>query len=84
MARAWNELLVRPRLRIVWEEDVRCTSARDSVVANVEVDDTVITRTTREQSSKASVAWNTFDGHFVKEVAEREVTAWRSSYTIGK
>ena len=82
VARAWNELLVRAGLRIAWKEAVWCTSAPDSLVANIEVDDTVITRTTREQGFKALGAWITFDGHFVKELAEREVIAWRSFHAI--
>ena len=45
--------------------------------AKVVVDDTVITRRTREQGFNALGAWITFDGHFVKELAEREViTKW--------
>ena len=68
MARAWNELLVCAGLRIAWKEAVCCTSAPDSLVANIQVEDTVIT----------------FDGHFVKELAEREVIAWRSFHAIGK
>ena len=57
-------------------QTVWCTPAPDSLVANIEVDDTVITRTTREQGFQ-SLGWITFDGHFVKESAEREVIAWR-------
>ena len=49
-----------------------------SLVANIKVDDMVITRTTREQGFRALGAWITFDGHFVKELAEREVIAWMS------
>ena len=81
MARAWNELLEKAGLRIAWEEAVWCSSAPDSLEATVLVDDTVITRRTREQGFKAVGAWITFDGHFVKELAEREVIAWRSFYT---
>ena len=84
MARAWNELLVRARLQVAWKEAVWCTSTPDSQVANIEVDDTVITRTTRERGFKALGAWITFDGHFVKQLAEREVIAWRSFYAILK
>ena len=80
VARAWNEQLVRAGLRLAWKEAVWCTSALDSLVANIEVDDTVITRTTREQGFKALGAWITFEG--VKELAEREVIAWRSFYAI--
>ena len=48
----------------------------------VTVLDTVITRRSREQGFKAVAAWITFDGHFVKEIAEREVIAWRSFHAI--
>ena len=61
-----------------------CTSALDSLEAKIEVDDTVITRKTRERGFKASGSWTTFDDHFVKELAEREVIAWRSFYVIRK
>ena len=73
MARAW-----------AWKEAVWCTSAPDSLEAIIVVDDTVITRRTREQGFKAVGAWITFDGHFVKELAEREVIAWRSFCAIRK
>ena len=42
--------------------------------------DTVISRRSREQGFKAFGVRITFDGHFV--IAEREVIAWRSFYTI--
>ena len=77
MARAWNELLVCAGLRIARKEAVWCTSAP-------EVDDTVITRTPSEQGFKALGVWITFDGHFVKEVAEPEVIAWRSFNAVRK
>ena len=54
------------------------------MVANIEVEDTVITQTLREQGFTALGVWITFDGHFVKERAEREVIAWRSFYAIRK
>ena len=38
------------------------------------VSDTTITRTPRE-GFKALGMWITFDGHFTKKIAEREVTA---------
>ena len=82
MARAWNELLEKAGLRIAWEEAVWCTSAPDSLEAKIVVDDTVITRRTREQGFKALGAWITFDGHFVKELAESEVIAWRSFHAM--
>ena len=46
--------------------------------------DTVITRRPLEHGFKALGAWITFDGHFVKELAEREVIAWRSFCAILK
>ena len=84
MARAWNELLVRAGLRIAWKEAVWCTSAPDSLEANIEVDGTEITRTATEQGLRALGACITFDGHFVKELAEREVTARKSFCAIRK
>ena len=72
------------KLDFEWKEAEWWTSARDSLEAKIEVDDTVITRTTREQSFQALDAWFTFDGNFVKELAEREVIAWRSFYVIQK
>ena len=44
----------------------------DSLVANIEAEDKVVARMPREQGFKASGVWITFDGHFVKELAERE------------
>ena len=84
MARALNELLVRAGLRTAWKKAVWCTSAPDSLVANAEVENTVITRTRREQGVKALGVWVTLDGHFVKELAEREVIARRSFFAIRK
>ena len=57
-----------------------CVVRRQKIV----VDDTVITRRTREKGFKVLGAWTTFDGHFVKELAEREVIAWRSFHAIRK
>ena len=83
-AGTWDELLEKAGLRIAWEEAVWCTSAPDSLEAKIVVDDTVITRRTREQGFKVLGAWITFDGHFVQELAEREVIAWRSFYATRK
>ena len=83
-ARAWNELLVCAGLRIAWKEAEWCPSAPDSLVANVEVEDTVVARTPREHGFKALGVWIIFDSHFVKEFSEREVIAWRSFYAIRK
>ena len=82
MARAWNELLEKAGLRIAWEEAVWCSSAPGGLEATITVSDTVITRSSREQGFKALGAWITFDGHFVKEISEREIVAWRSFYAI--
>ena len=82
MARAWYELLEKAGLRIAWGEAVWCSSAPDSLEATITVSDTVVTRRSREQGFKALGAWITFDGHFMKEIAEREVIAWRSFHAI--
>ena len=82
MACAWNELLGKAGLRIAWKEAPWCTSAPDSLAANIEVGDTVITRRSREQGFEALGAWITFDGHFVKELVEGEAIAWRSLHAI--
>ena len=82
MARAWYELLEKDGLRIAWGEAVWCSSAPDSLEATITVSDTVVTRRSREQGFKALGAWITFDGHFMKEIAESEVIAWRSFHAI--
>ena len=69
-------------LRIAWEEAVWCSSVTHSLEATITVSDTVITRRSREHGFKALGAWITFDSHFVKEIAERELIAWRSFYAI--
>ena len=79
-----NGLLEKAGMRIAWDEAVWCSSALDSVEATLVVDDTVITRRTRAQGFKALGSWITFDGHFVKELVEREVIAWRTVYAIRK
>ena len=53
-----------------------------SLVANIEVEDTVIIRTPREQGFKALGVWITFDGHFVQEWAGREVIALRVLFAM--
>ena len=84
VALAWNELLVRAGLRMAWKEAVWCTSAPLTVWRQkIEVHDTEISRTAREQGFKALVAWITLDDHFVKELTEREVIAWKSFYHLG-
>ena len=61
---------------------MRCSPALDGLEATITVSDTVITRRSRGQALKPLGAWITFDGHFVKEIAEREVIAWTSFYAI--
>ena len=39
-------------------------------------------RRSREEGFKAQGVWCTFDGHFTKELAEREVPAWRRFYAL--
>ena len=82
MAREWNGLLKSSGLQIDWEEAVWCSTAQDSLVAGITVSDTVIARRSREEGFKALGVWITFDGHFTKELAEREVSAWRRFYAI--
>ena len=82
VARTWNELLEKAGLRIAWEDAVWCSSALDSLEATITVSDTLITRRSREQGFNALGAWITFDGHFMKEIAEHEVIAWRAFYAI--
>ena len=53
-----------------------------SLTASITVSDTKITRRTREEGFKALGVWITFDGHFTREVAEREVSAWRRFYAF--
>ena len=54
-----------------------CSTAEDSLAASITVSDKFITRRAREEGFKA---WITFDGHFTKELAEREVAAWQRFY----
>ena len=56
--------------------------AQDSLAASITVSETVITRRTREERFKALGVWTTFDGRFSKELAEREVSAWRRFYVL--
>ena len=42
----------------------------------------MITRRTREGGFKALGVWITFDGHFTKELGEREVSTWRRFYAL--
>ena len=80
MARAWNELLKTSGLQIDWSEAVWCSTAQDSLAASITVSDRLLTRRGREEGFKALGVWFTFDGHFTKELAEREVAAWRRFY----
>ena len=68
-------------LHIDWSAAVWCTTAHDSLTGSVKVSDRTITRTPRE-GFKALGVWITFDGHFTKEIAEREVTAWRKFIAV--
>ena len=43
---------------------------------------TVIARRTGEEEFKALGKWITFDGHFTKELAELEVSAWRRFHAL--
>ena len=56
------------------------STAQDSLTANITVSETAITRQAREEGFKALGVWITFDGHFTKELAEREVSALRRFY----
>ena len=67
MARAWNELLKLSGLQIDWGEAVWCSTAQDSLTANITVSETAISRRAREEGFKALGVWITFDGHFTKE-----------------
>ena len=35
-----------------------------------------------EEGFKELGVWTTFDGHFTKEIAEREVAAWRRFFAL--
>ena len=59
-----------------------CSTAQDSLTASITVSQTVIARHTREEEFKALGVWITFDGHFTKELAEREVSSWRRLYAL--
>ena len=80
VARAWKELLKASGLQIDWGEAVWCSTAQDSLAASITVSDRLITRRAREKDFKAFGVWITFDSHFTKELAEREVAAWRQFY----
>ena len=81
MARAWNELLESSGLQFAWGEAVWCSTTRGSLAAGITVSETVITRR-REEGFPALGVWITFDGHFTKDLAEREVSAWRRHYAL--
>ena len=83
MVRAWNQLLRQAGLHVDWGEAVWCTTAQDCLTGSIKVSDETITRRAREEGSKALGVWITFDGLFTKEVAEREVRAWRRFFTLG-
>ena len=58
------------------------TFAQDSLTASDTVSETVVTRRTREEGFNALGLLITFDGHFTKELAEREVSVWRRFYAL--
>ena len=70
------------RRHISWEEAGWCSTAQDSLAATITGSGTVMTRRTREEGFKAMGVWITFDGHFPKELAQREVSAWRCFYAL--
>ena len=74
MARAWNELLESSGLDVV-PDGTRQSGSKHAV------SETVITRR-REEGFQALEVWITFDGHFTKDLAEREVSAWRRFYAL--
>ena len=74
---AWNELLKAADLQIDWREAVWCSTAKNSLAASITVSEKLITRRAREEGFKALGVRTTFDGHFTRELAEREVAAWR-------
>ena len=82
MASAWNKLLRQAGLQIDWREAVWCTTAHDRIPGSIKVDDKTISRRPREEGFKALGAWITFDGHLTKEIADREVTAWRRFFAL--
>lgn len=83
MANARNDFLIQAGLHIDWSEAVWCTTAHDSLTGSVKVFDKTITRRPLEESFKALGVWGvTFDGHFTKEIAEREVTSWRKFFAL--
>ena len=59
-----------------------CSTAQDSLAASITVSETMITRRTREEGFKALGVWITFDSHVTKELAERDVSAWRRFYAL--
>ena len=57
-------------------------SAADSLEASITVSDVEISRRSREHGFTALRVWNTFDGHFMKVLAEREVRVWRRFHSL--
>ena len=74
---AWNELLKSCGLQIAWREALWCSTAQECLAASITVSETMITRRTREEVFKALGVRITFDGHFTRELAEREISEWR-------
>ena len=63
--------------RAVW-----CFSSTDPLDATIAVSDVDITRRKREHDFKSVQVWITINGHVTKEFAEREVSAWRLTYSV--
>ena len=82
MARERYELLKQAGLNIDWGEAVWCTTAQDTLPGSIAVRGTTKTRRKREEGFKALGVSITFDGHFTKEIAEREVAAWRRFFAL--
>ena len=55
-------------------------TAQDILPGSIAVSGTTIMRRRREEGFK--VLWITFDGHFTKKIAEREVAAWRRFFAL--
>ena len=74
-------MLKEAGLHIDWGEAVWCSTAQDSVAANITVGNHDHSENSRGRFKPLGV-WITFDGHFTKELAEREVSAWRRFHAL--
>ena len=59
-----------------------CTTAQDVLPGSTAVSGTTITRRTSEEGLNALGVWITFDGHFTKEIADREVLTWKRFFPL--